>query len=147
MLHVSFLIKTGISHVLKKKNCKNSVDLYIFYCFFCKPFSFISNHLLSNFFFSPIYSLSSGQPVVIFMVKEHSDYTIVFNGSLNCFIIGRRRIYMISFFISVIGSICCALAVNVEMFIVFRAVGAIGSSSVKYYMFKKRFFFFFFFFY
>ncbi|KAF1802737.1 major facilitator superfamily domain-containing protein [Mucor lusitanicus] len=42
---------------------------------------------------------------------------------------GRRRIYIISFFISFIGSVCCALSVNAEMFIVFRAFSAVGSSS------------------
>ncbi|KAI9484053.1 MAG: major facilitator superfamily domain-containing protein [Benjaminiella poitrasii] len=42
---------------------------------------------------------------------------------------GRRSIYIISYFISLIGSICCALSVNAEMFIVFRAFSAIGSSS------------------
>ncbi|KAI8369847.1 major facilitator superfamily domain-containing protein [Choanephora cucurbitarum] len=42
---------------------------------------------------------------------------------------GRRWIYIISFFISLIGTICCALSVNAEMFIVFRAFSAIGSSS------------------
>ncbi|CAO3679552.1 unnamed protein product [Rhizopus stolonifer] len=44
--------------------------------------------------------------------------------------LGRRYIYLISFSISVIGSICCALSVNIKMFIAFRAVSAIGSSSV-----------------
>ncbi|KAI9266846.1 major facilitator superfamily domain-containing protein [Phascolomyces articulosus] len=43
---------------------------------------------------------------------------------------GRRPIYLVSFFISVIGSICCAISVNIGMFIAFRAVSAIGSSSV-----------------
>ncbi|EIE82382.1 hypothetical protein RO3G_07087 [Rhizopus delemar RA 99-880] len=43
---------------------------------------------------------------------------------------GRRNIYLISFLISVIGSICCAVSINVQMFIAFRAVSAIGSSSV-----------------
>ncbi|KAK4514636.1 ATPase [Mucor velutinosus] len=42
---------------------------------------------------------------------------------------GRRRIYIISFFISFVGSVCCALSVNAEMFIVFRAFSAVGSSS------------------
>ncbi|KAG1055827.1 hypothetical protein G6F43_002235 [Rhizopus delemar] len=42
----------------------------------------------------------------------------------------RRNIYLISFLISVIGSICCAVSINVQMFIAFRAVSAIGSSSV-----------------
>ncbi|KAI8371749.1 major facilitator superfamily domain-containing protein [Radiomyces spectabilis] len=45
-------------------------------------------------------------------------------------IFGRRRIYLISFLISVVGSICCALSVNASMFIVFRGFSAIGSSSV-----------------
>lgn len=45
--------------------------------------------------------------------------------------LGRRYIYLISFSISVIGSICCAMSVNIKMFIAFRAVSAIGSSSVK----------------
>lgn len=43
---------------------------------------------------------------------------------------GRRPVYLVSFLISVIGSICCALSVNVGMLIAFRAVSAIGSSSV-----------------
>ncbi|KAI9497395.1 major facilitator superfamily domain-containing protein [Zychaea mexicana] len=43
---------------------------------------------------------------------------------------GRRPIYLASFFISVIGSICCAVSVNIGMFIAFRAISAIGSSSV-----------------
>ncbi|KAI9016424.1 major facilitator superfamily domain-containing protein [Phycomyces nitens] len=45
-------------------------------------------------------------------------------------VVGRRRIYLISFLISVIGSICCALSVNITMFIVFRGFSAIGSSAV-----------------
>ncbi|CAO3610823.1 unnamed protein product [Cunninghamella blakesleeana] len=43
--------------------------------------------------------------------------------------IGRRKVYIASFIITVIGSICCALSVNVTMLIVFRAISAIGSSS------------------
>lgn len=43
---------------------------------------------------------------------------------------GRRPVYLVSFLISVIGSVCCALSVNVGMLIAFRAVSAIGSSSV-----------------
>ncbi|KAI7859961.1 major facilitator superfamily domain-containing protein [Circinella umbellata] len=43
---------------------------------------------------------------------------------------GRRPIYLLSFFISVVGSICCAVSVNIGMFIAFRAISAIGSSSV-----------------
>ncbi|CAO3595283.1 unnamed protein product [Absidia cylindrospora] len=44
--------------------------------------------------------------------------------------IGRRKIYLVSFLISVIGSLCCGFSVNITMFIVFRAFSAIGSSSV-----------------
>ncbi|KAI8088818.1 major facilitator superfamily domain-containing protein [Halteromyces radiatus] len=43
---------------------------------------------------------------------------------------GRRHTYLISFFIAIIGNVCCALAVNMPMFLVFRGVAAIGSSSV-----------------
>ncbi|KAI8885745.1 MFS general substrate transporter [Backusella circina FSU 941] len=43
---------------------------------------------------------------------------------------GRRRIYLISFLINIIGCIGCALSVNVGMFIAFRAISAMGSSSV-----------------
>ncbi|KAI7861689.1 major facilitator superfamily domain-containing protein [Spinellus fusiger] len=43
---------------------------------------------------------------------------------------GRRKIYLISFLIAIIGNICCALSVNISMFIAFRAFSAIGTSSV-----------------
>ncbi|KAI9307446.1 major facilitator superfamily domain-containing protein [Cunninghamella echinulata] len=43
---------------------------------------------------------------------------------------GRRRVYLISFLIYIVGAIACALAVNIQMFIAFRVVTAIGSSSV-----------------
>ncbi|CAO3664329.1 unnamed protein product [Umbelopsis vinacea] len=45
-------------------------------------------------------------------------------------IYGRRKIYLLSFSIYVIGSIGCALSVNITMLIIFRAFSAIGSSSV-----------------
>ncbi|KAI8581539.1 hypothetical protein K450DRAFT_231796 [Umbelopsis ramanniana AG] len=45
-------------------------------------------------------------------------------------IYGRRNIYLISFSIYVVGSIGCALSVNIGMLIAFRAFSAIGSSSV-----------------
>ncbi|CAO3632049.1 unnamed protein product [Cunninghamella echinulata] len=43
---------------------------------------------------------------------------------------GRRRVYLVSFLIYIIGAVACALAVNIQMFIAFRVVTAIGSSSV-----------------
>ncbi|CAO3639519.1 unnamed protein product [Cunninghamella blakesleeana] len=43
---------------------------------------------------------------------------------------GRRAVYLISFLIYVVGCVCCTLSVNIEMFIAFRVVTAIGSSSV-----------------
>jgi MFS family permease len=49
--------------------------------------------------------------------------------------LGRRNIYLISFSIYVVGSIGCALSVNIGMLICFRAFSAIGSSSVRYYPF------------
>ncbi|KAI9302580.1 major facilitator superfamily domain-containing protein [Cunninghamella echinulata] len=42
---------------------------------------------------------------------------------------GRRKIYLASFIITTIGSICCGLSINIAMLIVFRAFSAIGSSS------------------
>ncbi|KAI8146110.1 major facilitator superfamily domain-containing protein [Fennellomyces sp. T-0311] len=45
-------------------------------------------------------------------------------------IYGRRPIYLASFMIAVVGSVCCAVSVNIGMFIAFRALSAIGSSSV-----------------
>ncbi|KAI8890290.1 MFS general substrate transporter [Backusella circina FSU 941] len=42
---------------------------------------------------------------------------------------GRKRVYLLSFIVTIIGSVCCALSVNIEMLIVFRAISAIGSSS------------------
>lgn len=45
--------------------------------------------------------------------------------------VGRRKLYLISFSIAVLGTICCAESVNVAMFIVFRGVSAAGSSSVS----------------
>lgn len=44
---------------------------------------------------------------------------------------GRRPMYIISFLIAIIGMVCCAVSVNVTMFIVFRAVSAVGASSVS----------------
>lgn len=43
---------------------------------------------------------------------------------------GRRPVYLVSFMVSVVGSICCAESVNIGMFIAFRGFSAIGSSSV-----------------
>ncbi|KAI9244106.1 major facilitator superfamily domain-containing protein [Phascolomyces articulosus] len=43
---------------------------------------------------------------------------------------GRRPVYLISFFICFVGNICCAVSVNIGMFIAFRAVSAMGSSSI-----------------
>ena len=48
---------------------------------------------------------------------------------------GRRPIYLISFMIAIIGSICCAVSVNIGMFIAFRAVTALGSSSVSIFLY------------
>ncbi|KAI8980336.1 major facilitator superfamily domain-containing protein [Pilobolus umbonatus] len=42
---------------------------------------------------------------------------------------GARNIYILSFFIYVVGNICCAVSINPAMFIFFRAFSAIGSSS------------------
>lgn len=39
-------------------------------------------------------------------------------------------VYLVSFTITVIGSLLCGLSVNMVMFIVFRAISAVGSSSV-----------------
>ena len=47
---------------------------------------------------------------------------------------GRRPIYLISFFICLVGSICCAVSVNIAMFIAFRAISAVGSSSVSFFV-------------
>ncbi|KAI7853807.1 major facilitator superfamily domain-containing protein [Circinella umbellata] len=44
---------------------------------------------------------------------------------------GRRNIYILSFAITVVGTILCALSVNIAMLIVFRGVSAIGASSVQ----------------
>ncbi|KAI8073787.1 major facilitator superfamily domain-containing protein [Thamnidium elegans] len=84
-------------------------------------------------------------PALITMQEDFQTTDTTLNASLSIFtfftaffplvwatfgdLFGRRRIYIISFFISVLGSVCCALSVNAEMFIVFRAVSAIGSSS------------------
>lgn len=46
---------------------------------------------------------------------------------------GRRPIYLVSFLVAVAGMICCSFSTNVVMFIVFRAVSAIGSSSVRHF--------------
>lgn len=46
------------------------------------------------------------------------------------YVVGRRPIYLVSFAIAIIGSICCAVSVNIAMLIVFRAVSAVGASSV-----------------
>ncbi|ORZ08135.1 major facilitator superfamily domain-containing protein [Absidia repens] len=43
---------------------------------------------------------------------------------------GRRRVYLISFCIAIIGAIGCAVSVNIGMFVAFRIVSAMGSSSV-----------------
>lgn len=33
--------------------------------------------------------------------------------------------------IAVVGNVCCAISINVQMFITFRAISAIGSSAVR----------------
>ncbi|KAI7847545.1 major facilitator superfamily domain-containing protein [Circinella umbellata] len=45
-------------------------------------------------------------------------------------IFGRRPIYLISFLVAIAGMACSAISKNVTMFILFRAISAIGSSSV-----------------
>jgi predicted MFS family arabinose efflux permease len=39
-------------------------------------------------------------------------------------------VYLISFFIAIIGNLGCALAINMGIFLALRAISAIGSSSV-----------------
>ena len=48
-------------------------------------------------------------------------------------IFGRRPIYLISFLVAIVGMACSAISKNVTMFILFRAISAIGSSSVSLY--------------
>ncbi|KAI9270442.1 major facilitator superfamily domain-containing protein [Phascolomyces articulosus] len=43
---------------------------------------------------------------------------------------GRRRIYLISIFIAVIGNVCCAVSINIAMLIVFRIMSAVGGCSI-----------------
>ncbi|KAJ8660378.1 hypothetical protein O0I10_003835 [Lichtheimia ornata] len=43
---------------------------------------------------------------------------------------GKRPIYIISFLIAIVGMVCCAVSVNVTMFIIFRTVSAVGASSM-----------------
>ncbi|KAI9495322.1 major facilitator superfamily domain-containing protein [Zychaea mexicana] len=43
---------------------------------------------------------------------------------------GRRRVYLISILIAVIGNVCCALSINIAMLIVFRIMSAVGSCSI-----------------
>lgn len=45
---------------------------------------------------------------------------------------GRRPVYLISFLVALAGNIGCGVSLNIAMFIAFRALSAIGSSSVKY---------------
>lgn len=84
-------------------------------------------------------------PALIDMQRDFNTTDTIMNASLSIFtfftaffplvwatfgdLFGRRRIYIISFFITCVGSTCCALSVNANMFIAFRAISAIGSSS------------------
>ncbi|KAI7858763.1 major facilitator superfamily domain-containing protein [Circinella umbellata] len=43
---------------------------------------------------------------------------------------GSRPIYLISFLICLVGNICCAVSINIAMFIASRAISAVGSSSM-----------------
>ncbi|KAG2216731.1 hypothetical protein INT45_007630, partial [Circinella minor] len=43
---------------------------------------------------------------------------------------GSRPIYLISILICLVANICCAISVNIAMFIAFQAISAIGSSSI-----------------
>ncbi|KAI8150141.1 major facilitator superfamily domain-containing protein [Fennellomyces sp. T-0311] len=43
---------------------------------------------------------------------------------------GRRRIYLISIAIAIIGNACCAVSINIAMLIVFRIMSAVGSCSI-----------------
>ncbi|KAI8075018.1 major facilitator superfamily domain-containing protein [Gongronella butleri] len=94
---------------------------------------------------SPLASTIYYPSLVVMQNDFHTDDTTM-NASISIFtfftaffpllwatagdIIGRRRIYLVSFCISVIGSVCCAVSVNITMFIIFRAISAIGSSSI-----------------
>ncbi|KAI9496395.1 major facilitator superfamily domain-containing protein [Zychaea mexicana] len=44
---------------------------------------------------------------------------------------GRRNIYLLSFAITVVGTVLCAVSVNIAMLIVFRGISAVGASSVQ----------------
>ncbi|KAG2230535.1 hypothetical protein INT48_001187 [Thamnidium elegans] len=85
-------------------------------------------------------------PALITMQEDFQTTDTTLNASLSIFtfftaffplvwatfgdLFGRRRIYIISFFISVLGSVCCALSVNAEMFIVFRAAMSMGAGTI-----------------
>ncbi|KAI9264936.1 major facilitator superfamily domain-containing protein [Phascolomyces articulosus] len=45
-------------------------------------------------------------------------------------VFGRRPVYLISFLVAIVGMACSAISKNITMFILFRAISAIGSSSV-----------------
>ena len=53
---------------------------------------------------------------------------------------GCRPIYLISFFNCLVGNICCALSVDIAMFIVFQAISAMGCSSVSFFFYSFIFF-------
>ncbi|KAI9303348.1 major facilitator superfamily domain-containing protein [Cunninghamella echinulata] len=85
-------------------------------------------------------------PALIDMQKAFNSTDTLMNASISIFTFftaffpllwaalgeryGRRMVYLISFTITVIGSLLCGLSVNMVMFIIFRAISAIGSSSV-----------------
>ncbi|KAI9269725.1 major facilitator superfamily domain-containing protein [Helicostylum pulchrum] len=93
---------------------------------------------------SPV-SSSIYYPAIVDMQKYFNTSDTMLNASLSVFIFftaffpliwatfgdryGRRRLYIISFFITCVGNVCCAVSINIEMFIVFRAFSAAGSCS------------------
>ncbi|KAI8088622.1 major facilitator superfamily domain-containing protein [Thamnidium elegans] len=93
---------------------------------------------------SPV-SSSIYYPAIVDMQRYFNTSDTMLNASLSIFTFftaffpliwatfgdryGRRRLYIISFFITCVGNICCAISINIEMFIVFRAFSAAGSCS------------------
>ncbi|KAI8072808.1 major facilitator superfamily domain-containing protein [Gongronella butleri] len=85
-------------------------------------------------------------PAIFYIQSDFNATDILMNATISVFtfataifpifwaslgdVVGRRKVYLVSFFIAIIGNLGCAVAVNMAMFMAFRIIAAIGSSSV-----------------
>lgn len=110
----------------------SSLTFHFHECNLCKYTVTFFKHMQLFNAICYIFSLCHGHPGVMSMVIIASySITILIIFTYPRIILGRKNIYLISFAISIVGNICCAVSVNIAMLIVFRGVSAVGTCSVS----------------